>query len=204
MFSWDRQVAYTAVARKLRTCRHCGERHVLEVSRGLCRDCHSRPKIRNQYGAPTYPDTPLPQRPCSCPPGSEERLREMERRRAAGVSLFHPGDVKYQPESGTVIVPKQEPLSQKPGQTGIERAKDRFRVRVFWRGKKIHLGFCQTQGEATAMTEAFWKSKLGLFWQHRRQCSRWIAPASDVESPRRKRPRRKTITANLYETLENS
>lgn len=84
-------------------CRHCARCRACRP-RGLCWSCYYTPGVKEQY-----PSTSkyarrgvgnagfgyvLPPPDHSLEPGSEEKLRAMETRALAGVSLFHPAEPK--------------------------------------------------------------------------------------------------------------
>ena len=70
--------------------------------RGLCWSCFYSPGVRELYpptskyarrGVGNFAGAaPLAEAPTVATPGSEEKVREMGRRAAAGLSLFHPED----------------------------------------------------------------------------------------------------------------
>ena len=83
-------------------CRHCGHCKV-NRPRGLCWHCYYTPGLKEQYpstskyarrgvGNGVRHNPPLPAEPCLFPPGTPQRLAEVERRAAAGEQLHHPQD----------------------------------------------------------------------------------------------------------------
>lgn len=84
-------------------CRHCNRKKV-NRPRGLCWSCYYTLGVRE-----LYPSTSkyayrgvgnltgvrmLPTKPTDALPGSEEKVRVLEQRAAAGVVLWHPDDAK--------------------------------------------------------------------------------------------------------------
>ncbi len=95
-------------------CRHCG-RYVVSRPRGLCHRCYYAPGVKECY-PPTAPNArrgvpdghgtrPLPAKPTRAFPGSAAKLRVLEERAAAGVTLWHPDD----PTVGPPVIPWQAP-----------------------------------------------------------------------------------------------
>ncbi len=83
-----------------KVCRHCGRRRA-NRARGLCWTCSTNPEIREQYPSRTANPNglgsgrwyaPLPPSPTRARPGTAAKLRVLEARAAAGLSLFHPED----------------------------------------------------------------------------------------------------------------
>jgi len=84
---------------------HCGEvRRIL--ARGLCTVCHRTPAVCCLYPPirdcrrrqPEVPDffgrAKLPADATQAQPGSQDKVAVLEARAAAGLALFHPGDIR--------------------------------------------------------------------------------------------------------------
>ena len=87
-------------------CRHC-RRHVAWKARGLCGRCFYHEHIRNLYppgrdcvstqrGPGWQPGSGRegPPEPTAAEPGTPEKMAELERRAALGLSLWHAGDAR--------------------------------------------------------------------------------------------------------------
>lgn len=89
-------------------CRHCVRGRVTRP-RGLCWTCYYTPGVKEKYG-PAYQGVmagegggyALPAEPTDAPPGSDEKIRVMAERAAAGTGIFHPDDRLSQPEDSRV------------------------------------------------------------------------------------------------------
>ncbi len=84
------------------TCIHCNLRKAVRA-RGLCNKCYAVPAIQRQYPLEErvskyhgpndfYGRLPCPEIATTTLPGTEERIRAMAEREAAGLSLYHPND----------------------------------------------------------------------------------------------------------------
>jgi hypothetical protein len=124
--------------------------------------------------------------------GTEERIRELQRRVRRRERLDHPDDCRSMDwlPPGAVQPPCDgSPLHRRgrPGQTGVERQNfaERYsrpwRCRPYWRGKKHDLGWFATRHEAIRRAEAFWRETLGLFWQCRSKALSWMKPLKQLE-----------------------
>lgn len=91
-----------ASAASAKSCRNCGA--PANRPRGLCRACYFQPEVRERFAStsrfgkrmaaqPRRLVRPLP-RPTSAPPGSPEKIAEIELRLTLGLSLWHPGDAR--------------------------------------------------------------------------------------------------------------
>lgn len=87
----------------MKVCRHCNERKA-NRPRGLCWTCYHS-DAREKYSVSEHLGanrgislgnrTPgLPETPTDVAPGSDEKVRVLEERAAAGVALWHPGDYR--------------------------------------------------------------------------------------------------------------
>lgn len=84
-------------------CQHCEKRHAEKGKRGLCHRCYWDRSIRDQYpvgnrgracaGDFTGP-APLPGRPTKALPGTDRKIRVMEKRLGQLVELHHPDDAR--------------------------------------------------------------------------------------------------------------
>lgn len=84
-------------------CIHC-ELRKPNSTRGLCRACTDTPGVREMYpcqskkahlhrnGLGITGTSKLPRRPTKAPVGSTAKMKVMQERASAGVSLFHPRD----------------------------------------------------------------------------------------------------------------
>jgi len=86
-------------------CRHCGRAKVCRP-RGLCWSCYYRPGVRDLYpstskfvrrGCGVTGSGTLSRRPTAAQPGTPEKIRVLQRRAAAGLSLWHPRDWSDRP-----------------------------------------------------------------------------------------------------------
>lgn len=101
-------------------CRHCRRRKATR-SRGLCQQCSTRPGIRALYpvarrlsrkGVPdAYGSAPLPSAPTRADPGTAAKVRVLEARAARREQLFHPDDVRVDPDG----------LPGEPGEPKVRR-----------------------------------------------------------------------------------
>lgn len=107
-------------------CKHCETRNAWK-SRGLCWTCFRIPGVRSMYpllngrvlavrgsGLDVNGGYTLPPEPTAAPVGSEEKIRVLTERAAAGVGLFHPQD---NPETGDLC----EHSSTHPARLGVKR-----------------------------------------------------------------------------------
>ncbi len=87
------------------TCRNCKKRKVARP-RGLCWTCYYAPGVRDLYpstskfarrGVGLGNQCKAPPHPCGAAPGSESRIRTLERRAEIGAELFHPCDARNDP-----------------------------------------------------------------------------------------------------------
>lgn len=85
-------------------CRHC-DRHCRHHARGLCRGCFDRREVRKLYRVlkgragsckPYDPEGEMPAagEATEALPGTDEKLRVLAERLAAGVGLHHPADAR--------------------------------------------------------------------------------------------------------------
>lgn len=92
-------------------------------------------------------------------PGSEERIRVYAERAALGLSCFSPADLVGVP---TPAKRRGAPdWRAEPGETGVERSGDKWRVRPAWRGRKWLLGTYAKRQEAIDRVKAFWDVRRG-------------------------------------------
>jgi hypothetical protein len=84
-----------------RMCRHCQAKRAGKP-RGLCWSCFYTPGVRALYpstsrlasrGVGNRATAPA-DRPCEAPPGTEEKIAELQRRAAMEISLYHPEDAR--------------------------------------------------------------------------------------------------------------
>lgn len=101
-------------------CRHCQQKKA-NRPRGLCCRCYYTPGLKEHYPSTSRyarrhsaledfeGRAPLPRRSTDTTPGTEEKIRVLEERAAAGLSLFHPRDNLYRPDAN----PKSQPVTTK-------------------------------------------------------------------------------------------
>jgi hypothetical protein len=80
-------------------CRHCATSRA-DRPRGLCRDCHATPGIKELYPcrrdcADRAGGAPLPAAPTAAAPGTPEKLAVLEQRAKMKQAMFHPADARY-------------------------------------------------------------------------------------------------------------
>lgn len=87
---------------KVGPCRHCGKVRTFR-RRMLCGTCYDRPAVREAAGGGfghgyegrrRRPGRRLPAEPTDALPGTEAKIRVLERRAARGEQLFHPLDAR--------------------------------------------------------------------------------------------------------------
>jgi hypothetical protein len=75
----------------------------MDSRRGLCRICYGTPGVRDLYPASKfgrrglgrgYRNAAMPNEPTNAPPGSSEKVEELQRRAIRGESLWHPDDAR--------------------------------------------------------------------------------------------------------------
>lgn len=179
--------------RKLRKCRHCGDLFErIEANRGLCFYCWSHKKIRYEYLPVCFKAQPLPAFATEAPPGSDEKIEIMRERLLNREQLFHPDDCPdMSPMTPGSVVPITEREFQEVGYTGIEKTKSGWRVRPFWRGKKIHLGVYKKRKLAIDRVHQFWREQLGLFWPYRDRLKTWVVRNEILIPPKRRLQRKR-------------
>lgn len=118
---------------------------------GICRECADDQDVRAGYLMDNRPADPYP---CPFPKGSDERIAWMAERVAGGFSCFQDGDWNHLP--APFKKPKGAPDHRaEPGETGVEKCGDKFRVRPFWRGRKWKLGIYLYEAEARDRAREF-------------------------------------------------
>ncbi len=92
-------------------------------------------------------------------PGSDERIRVYAERVALGLSCFSQADLVGVPQP---VKRRGAPdWRAEPGETGVERSGDKWRVRPAWRGRKWLLGTFPKKEQAVACVKAFWDVRRG-------------------------------------------
>lgn len=94
-----------------KVCCHC-KNNIVNRPRGLCWTCYYKPGVRDLYpssskyarrGVGNFSRIPpLPAVPTLESPGTEGKLKVMEKRAAAGLQIFHPTDARYENDPVTI------------------------------------------------------------------------------------------------------
>lgn len=143
-------------------CRACGITRKLHKRYHLCRKCVYNKDLRKHFRK-------VAPQPTNAPPGSEDKILELQWRAAHGYALHHPADVRtLEGVDPSLIDPKEDRRRNDAGETGVEKDGHLFRARPFWRGKKRCLGCFKSEKEARKVCRMFWVQELGLFYQYRR------------------------------------
>lgn len=164
----------------------------------LCDDCWSWPGRLDEYvQRHIYDDPPLDPEPSPYGPATEDKIDLMRERLLLGYAIRHPLDPDMSGCHPGEIKPKETVYGKEVIELdadrarGIEMAGKRYRVRIYWEGKKQQIGMFGTRNEAVACATRFWRGKIGLWHEwcgsfRTYKCAEMQHP-THLRRPRRKR-----------------